>query len=202
MPGDNPDGFTEAVTAFLDDAARAASPKPSPRPTPPRFPSPTTSMSCAAAGAPAIGAFRRGIDSRSGGGPHRRRRCGRLPPLPIAQGPKGRRGLMPQLSVEGASLGYDEAGQGAPAFVFVHGWAGDRSFWRPQVDDLSRDFHCLTLDLRGCGESSMDPPYDLTQAAMTWPPSSRSAAWRQPSSPDTTSAASSPCSRTAATGTA
>ena len=72
---------------------------------------------------------------------------------------------MPQLTVEGASLGYDEAGQGAPAFVFVHGWAGDRSFWRPQVDDLSRDFHCLTLDLRGCGESSLDPPYDLTQAA-------------------------------------
>ena len=72
---------------------------------------------------------------------------------------------MAQISVNGASLGCDEEGQGAPPFVFVHGWAGDRSFWSPQVEDLSRDFHCLTLDLRGCGESSQSPPYDLTQAA-------------------------------------
>lgn len=72
---------------------------------------------------------------------------------------------MPQLTVEGASLGYEEAGQGAPPFVFVHGWAGDRSFWGPQLEDLGRDFHCLTLDLRGCGESAMEPPYDLTRAA-------------------------------------
>lgn len=72
---------------------------------------------------------------------------------------------MPLLSVGEASLGYDEKGQGAPPFVFLHGWAGDRSFWRPQMDDLSSDFHCLALDLRGCGESSLSPPYDLTQAA-------------------------------------
>ena len=72
---------------------------------------------------------------------------------------------MPQFSINGASLGYDEQGQGAPPFLFVHGWAGDRSFWRPQFEDLSRDFHCLTLDLRGCGDSSVTPPHDLTQAA-------------------------------------
>ena len=72
---------------------------------------------------------------------------------------------MPQLTAGDATLGYDEAGAGAPPFLFVHGWAGDRSFWRPQLDDLSRDFHCLTLDLRGCGESSPTPPYDLTRAA-------------------------------------
>ncbi len=72
---------------------------------------------------------------------------------------------MPALEIGGASLGYDEAGQGAPPFIFVHGWAGDRSFWEPQFADLSKDFHCLALDLRGCGESSLTPPYDLTQAA-------------------------------------
>ncbi len=69
------------------------------------------------------------------------------------------------LAVNGATLACDEAGQGAPAFLFVHGLAGDRSFWRPQFEDLSRDFHCLALDLRGCGDSSLTPPYDLTQAA-------------------------------------
>ncbi len=72
---------------------------------------------------------------------------------------------MAQLGVNGAQLGYDEGGQGAPPFVFVHGWAGDRSFWQPQFDGLSADFHCVSLDLRGCGESAADPPYDLTQAA-------------------------------------
>ena len=72
---------------------------------------------------------------------------------------------MAQLGVNGTQLGYDEEGQGAPPFVFVHGWAGDRSFWKPQFDDLSADLHCVSLDLRGCGESVAEPPYDLTQAA-------------------------------------
>ena len=72
---------------------------------------------------------------------------------------------MARLNVGGASLGCDEGGAGVPAFVFVHGWADDRSCWRPQFDDLSRDFHCLSLDLRGCGDSSPDPPFDLTRAA-------------------------------------
>lgn len=72
---------------------------------------------------------------------------------------------MPKLKVGDVSFGYDERGEGAPSFVFVHGWAGDRSFWAPQMDDLCSDFHCLALDLRGCGESSLKPPYDLKQAA-------------------------------------
>ena len=72
---------------------------------------------------------------------------------------------MALLNLDGARLGCDEGGAGVPAFVFVHGWAGDRSFWQPQFENLSRDFRCLSLDLRGCGESPADPPYHLTQAA-------------------------------------
>ena len=72
---------------------------------------------------------------------------------------------MAQIAIGDASLGYEEAGREAPAFVFVHGWAGDRSFWHPQMADLSRDFRCLALDLRGCGDSSRTPPYDLSRAA-------------------------------------
>ena len=72
---------------------------------------------------------------------------------------------MAQLSVNGATLAYDEEGQGAPPFVFVHGWAGDRSFWQPQVEDLARNHRCLSIDLRGCGESEKTPPYDMLTAA-------------------------------------
>lgn len=67
--------------------------------------------------------------------------------------------------VNGATIAYGEKGQGAPSFVFVHGWACDRTFWQPQFDDLSRDHRCLNVDLRGRGESSLTPPYHTTQAA-------------------------------------
>lgn len=63
------------------------------------------------------------------------------------------------------SIAYDEAGSGAPAFVFVHGWACDRTFWRPQFEDLSRDHRCIAVDLRGRGESTGPAPYDATTAA-------------------------------------
>ncbi len=64
-----------------------------------------------------------------------------------------------------ASIAYDDAGAGAPAFVFVHGWACDRTFWRPQFEDLSRDHRCIAVDLRGRGESAGPGPYDVTTAA-------------------------------------
>lgn len=64
-----------------------------------------------------------------------------------------------------ASIAYDEAGSGAPVFVFVHGWLCDRTFWQPQFDDLSRDHRCIAVDLRGCGESTGPAPYDAATAA-------------------------------------
>ena len=66
--------------------------------------------------------------------------------------------------VNGATIAYEEKGRGAPSFVFVHGWACDRTFWQPQLDDLSQDHRCLSIDLRGRGGSSLTPPYDTTQA--------------------------------------
>lgn len=72
---------------------------------------------------------------------------------------------MAKLTVNGAALAYDERGAGDPPFLFVHGWACDRTFWAPQFDDLSRDHRCVTVDLRGRGESEAVPPYDVSQAA-------------------------------------
>lgn len=72
---------------------------------------------------------------------------------------------MATVNVAGVRLGYEEAGRGTPAFVFVHGWACDRTVWAPQMADLARDFRCLALDLRGRGESEAVPPYDIVTAA-------------------------------------
>jgi pimeloyl-ACP methyl ester carboxylesterase len=72
---------------------------------------------------------------------------------------------MVMIPVDGTSLAVQEAGRGAPAFVFVHGWACDRSFWQPQFEDLSRDHRCISIDLRGRGESPAMPPYHVAQQA-------------------------------------
>jgi pimeloyl-ACP methyl ester carboxylesterase len=44
-----------------------------------------------------------------------------------------------------AALPYDDAGEGSPAFVFVHGAGGARDDWAEQVADLSRDYRCLSV---------------------------------------------------------
>lgn len=63
------------------------------------------------------------------------------------------------------TFGYDDAGTGDPPWVFIHGWACDRSFWAPQFADLSRDHRCLAIDMRGRGETAPIPPFDTTTQA-------------------------------------
>lgn len=50
-------------------------------------------------------------------------------------------------------LVYQESGSGDPPIVFVHGWTSDRSYFAPQVEHFARSHRCITLDLRGHGES-------------------------------------------------
>jgi pimeloyl-ACP methyl ester carboxylesterase len=71
---------------------------------------------------------------------------------------------MAELAVNGATIAYDDVGTGDPAFVFIHGWLSNRSVWRLQVADLSRDLRCLNVDLRGSGDSSRIPPFDAATA--------------------------------------
>ena len=72
---------------------------------------------------------------------------------------------MARLSINGAEIAFDDAGRGGPAFVFIHGFACDRTLWRPQFENLSRDHRCIAVDLRGRGESSATAPYHTTQQA-------------------------------------
>ena len=64
---------------------------------------------------------------------------------------------MPYLEVEsGVRIFYEDRGAGRP-IVFVHGWGGSNEVWDYQVLDLADRFRCITVDLRGHGDS--DKPW-------------------------------------------
>lgn len=54
---------------------------------------------------------------------------------------------------KGTKLAYEDRGAGKPAFVFVHGWTCDRSFFAPQAEHFARRHRVVSVDLRGHGES-------------------------------------------------
>ena len=60
---------------------------------------------------------------------------------------------MPTITRDGIKLAYDERGTGSPAFVFVHGWTCDRSFFAPQAEYFAKKHRVVSIDLRGHGES-------------------------------------------------
>ena len=53
----------------------------------------------------------------------------------------------------GTKLAYEDRGAGKPAFVFVHGWTGDRSHFAPQAEHFAGRHRVVSVDLRGHGES-------------------------------------------------
>ena len=61
-------------------------------------------------------------------------------------------------------LGFDDLGAGTP-LVFIHGFPHDRSLWAGQASALSTHVRCITVDLRGFGESSVGGPYSVDQYA-------------------------------------
>ncbi len=46
--------------------------------------------------------------------------------------------MMGAASINGITIGYDDAGAGQNVLVLVHGHPFDRSMWRPQVEKISR----------------------------------------------------------------
>lgn len=59
------------------------------------------------------------------------------------------------MSRDGVPISYDDFGKGSPAYVLVHGWSCDRSYWAEQVGPLSADNRVVTIDLGGHGESGL-----------------------------------------------
>ena len=65
---------------------------------------------------------------------------------------------MPYAELDGLKLYYEQAGDGEPELLFVHGWCCDWSAFRPQFQHFARTHAVTALDLRGCGRS--DRPAD------------------------------------------
>ena len=72
---------------------------------------------------------------------------------------------MPIIETSGARLSYARVGDG-PAVLFVQGVGIVGEGWRPQVDDLKKDFTCFSFDNRGIGGSTVLGPHPLTVEAM------------------------------------
>lgn len=72
---------------------------------------------------------------------------------------------MTRLVRDGVALDYEEAGQGDPPLVLVHGLSCHRGFWDGQVEHFSRDHRVLAMDLRGHGGSDA-PEQRYTMRAL------------------------------------
>jgi len=69
---------------------------------------------------------------------------------------------MQSVSINGLDIAYQRSGDGPP-LVLLHGFICDSRVWRPQIDELSRDFDVIAWDAPGCGQSS-DPGEEFSMA--------------------------------------
>lgn len=70
---------------------------------------------------------------------------------------------------EGIRVHYIEAGAGDRAIVFVHGWCGDASVWRHQMNYFRKKYRVIAVDLPGHGKSGkprIDYTFDLYAGAV------------------------------------
>ena len=77
---------------------------------------------------------------------------------------------MPTIEHKGTKLAYEEKGSGTPAFVFVHGWTCDRSFFAAQAEHFAQRHRVVSIDLRGHGESDAVSRANLYAALSTTSP--------------------------------
>jgi len=61
-------------------------------------------------------------------------------------------------------LAYDEYGTGLPV-VLLHGFPHDHTLWKPQLGAFVDACRCIAPDLRGFGNSLVEPPYSMDQYA-------------------------------------
>ena len=56
-------------------------------------------------------------------------------------------------SADRVAIRYRVLGKGEPALIFIHGWSCDSTYWDAQLDDFSKHYTVVTLDLAGHGDS-------------------------------------------------
>ena len=57
---------------------------------------------------------------------------------------------------DGMNIVCDVRGKGDTALVFLHGWCGERDYWKHQVDVFAADYRVVAVDQAGHGESGKD----------------------------------------------
>src|SRR5262245_45079157 len=57
---------------------------------------------------------------------------------------------------DGLNVVCEVRGKGDTALVFLHGWCGDRAYWKHQLDEFAADYRVVALDQAGHGESGKD----------------------------------------------
>jgi pimeloyl-ACP methyl ester carboxylesterase len=57
---------------------------------------------------------------------------------------------------DGLNIVCDVRGKGDTALVFLHGWCGDREYWKHQLDEFAADYRVVALDQAGHGESGKE----------------------------------------------
>jgi pimeloyl-ACP methyl ester carboxylesterase len=60
---------------------------------------------------------------------------------------------MPDVTVNGVRLHYQESGRGSDTVVFSHSYLLDGSHFQPQMDTLAEHYRCIAYDHRGHGQS-------------------------------------------------
>jgi pimeloyl-ACP methyl ester carboxylesterase len=72
-------------------------------------------------------------------------------------------------SLQSVELSYDDEGSGEddPAFLFIHGWCCDRSYFAPQADHFGARHRVVSIDQRGHGRSPVatDDDYSVPSLA-------------------------------------
>ena len=73
---------------------------------------------------------------------------------------------MPQKIVNGVKVSYEDRGRGLP-LVFIHGFPLSRLMWKHQLQEFSKKWRIIALDLPGFGESGRPREYSLEFFAET-----------------------------------
>jgi pimeloyl-ACP methyl ester carboxylesterase len=72
---------------------------------------------------------------------------------------------MRQLERDGVALCYEEAGEGEPPVLLVHGWCCDHTYFAPQFEHFAERGHrVVAMDLRGHGKSDKPDQHYTMQA--------------------------------------
>ncbi len=69
---------------------------------------------------------------------------------------KGKPTIQTVRASDGLSIVCESRGKGDTTLLFLHGWCGDRQWWKNQVDEFARDYRVVAIDQAGHGESGKD----------------------------------------------